>query len=239
MSRGNVKKYEGDDYEYCFQKEIEDINTSYDLLEDSLESFKNKILQEYIPKFSRNENIDEIRNTLQIVEQVKKYLNELEKLRKSYNEIFSYYIQKNREVDEEDVEENEENEKDIKDVADRTTWKKENENIRVETIRPDGSSSYNNIIPVHIFDEIVRTIVDQFIRYSKDYIKTSTISSLMNDKIIQETNYKKSPKTLIYSVIKVLIKENILENKENCKRMYILKQSPEYVMKWLSNLYSE
>jgi hypothetical protein len=58
----------------------------------------------------------------------------------------------------------------------------------------------------------------------------------LNDKIIQETNYKKSPKTLVYSVIKVLIKENILENKENYKRMYVLKESPEYILKWLGNI---
>ena len=72
--------------------------------------------------------------------------------------------------------------------------------------------------------------------YNKDYIKTSTISSLLNDKIMQETNYKKSPKTLVYSVIKILIKEDILENKENYKRVYILKKSPEYISKWLKNI---
>ena len=31
-----------------FKKEIEDISASYDLLEDSLENLKNKILQEYM-----------------------------------------------------------------------------------------------------------------------------------------------------------------------------------------------
>mgnify|MGYP000954062502 CR=1 FL=1 len=56
---------------------------------------------------------------------------------------------------------------------DRTTWKRENENIRIETVRPDKSSSYPNIIPVHIFGEIVKTIIDQFVRYNKDYIKTN------------------------------------------------------------------
>ena len=52
-----------------------------------------------------------------------------------------------------------------------------------------------------MFEEIVKTIIDQFVRYNKDYIKTSTIFSLLSDKIIQETNYKKSPKTLVYNVI--------------------------------------
>jgi len=161
-------------------------------------------------------------------------MNELAKLRNSYNQAFGSYIYSNNGEDTEEIEE--ENEKDIKDVAERTTWKKENENIRIETVRPDRSSSYPNIIPVHIFEEIVKTIIDQFVRYNKDYIKTSTIFSLLNDKIIQETNYKKSPKTLVYSVIKILIKEDILENKENYKRVYVLKKSPEYILKWLKNI---
>lgn len=217
-----------------FKKEIEDISASYDLLEDSLENLKNKILQEYIPDCSKNGQVEEIQNALQVLKQVENHMNELVKLRNSYNQVFGSYICSNNEEDTEEIEE--ENEKDIKDVADRTTWKRENENIRIETVRPDKSSSYPNIIPVHIFEEIVRTIIDQFVRYNKDYIKTSTISSLLNDKIIQETNYKKSPKTLVYSVIKILIKEDILENKENYKRVYVLKKSPEYILKWLKNI---
>lgn len=161
-------------------------------------------------------------------------MNELANLKSSYKKMFESYMINDSEEDNEETQE--ESEKDMKDVADRTTWKKENDNIRIETMRPDGSSSYPNIIPVNIFEEIVKTIIDQFIRYNKDYIKTSTISSLLNDKIIQETNYKKSPKTLVYSVIKVLIKENILENKENYKRMYVLKKSPQNVLRWLESV---
>ena len=218
------------------KKEIEDISASYDLLEDSLENLQNKILQEYIPYCSKNGQVEKIQNALQIFEEVKKHINELSKLKGSYKEIFGgYTIDNSQEEDNEETEE--ENEKDKKDVADRTTGIKENESRRIETTRPDGSSSYPNIIPIHIFEEIVRTIVDQFVRYNKDYIKTSTISSLLNDKIIQETNYKKSPKTLVYSVIKILIKENVLENKENYKRMYVLKKSPEHVLKWLESIY--
>jgi len=217
-----------------FKKEIEDISASYDLLEDSLENLKNKILQEYIPDCSKNGQVEEIQNALQVLKQVESHMNELAKLRNTYNQVFESYIYSNNEEDTEEIEE--ENEKDIKDVAERTTWKKENKNIRIETVRPDRSSSYPNIIPVHIFEEIVKTIIDQFVRYNKDYIKTSTIFSLLNDKIIQETNYKKSPKTLVYSVIKILIKEDILENKENYKRVYVLKKSPEYILKWLKNI---
>ena len=217
------------------KKEMEDISASYDLLEDSLENFQNKILQEYIPYCSKNGQVEEIQNALQIFEKVKNHMNKLSNLKGSYKEMFSSYMIDNSQ-EEDNEETDEDNEKDIKDVADRTTWKKENENIRIETLRPDGSSSYPNIIPIHIFEEIVRTIIDQFVRYNKDCIKTSTISSLLNDKIIQETNYKKSPKTLVYSVIKVLIKEDVLENKENYQRMYVLRKSPEQVLKWLESM---
>jgi len=217
-----------------FKKEIEDISASYDLLEDSLENFKNKILQEYIPDCSKNGRVEDIQNALQIFEKVQNHINELAKLRNSYNQVFGSYVYDNNIEDKEEIEE--ENEKDIEDVANRTTWKRENDNIRIETVRPDKSSSYHNIIPIHMFEEIVRTILEQFVRYNKDYIKTSTIASLLNDKIIQETNYKKSPKTLVYSVTKVLIKENILENKKNYKRMYVLKKNPDDVLKWLQNI---
>lgn len=132
-----------------FKKEIEDISASYDLLEDSLENLKNKILQEYIPDCSKNGQVEEIQNALQVLKQVENHMNELVKLRNSYNQVFGSYICSNNEEDTEEIEE--ENEKDIKDVADRTTWKRENENIRIETVRPDKSSSYPNIIPVHCF----------------------------------------------------------------------------------------
>lgn len=212
------------------KKEIEDVNASYDLLEDGLNNLVNKILQEYIPNVSKKGELNEIKKIIEFVEKIKNNKSEVLKVRNLYNEIV---------VDDngEEIEEcEEENERDITDVVDRTTWSKENDNIRIVTIRPDNSSSYPNIIPIFIFDEIVKTIVDQFCRYNKEYIKTSTISSLLNDKIIQETNYKKSPKTLVYSVIKVLIKENILQNKENYKRMYVLNKNPEYILNWLKDI---
>lgn len=206
------------------KKEIEDVSASYDLLEDGLSNLENKILQEYIPNSSKKGEVNEIKKALEFLEQIKNHKLEILKLRNLYNGILS--DDNSQEIEEYE----EENEKDIVDVVDRTTWSKESDNIRIVTIRPDNSGSYPNIIPINIFDEIIKTIVDQFSRYSKEYIKTSTIASLLNDKIIQETNYKKAPKTLVYSVIKVLIKENILENKENYKRMYVLKKNPEDIL---------
>jgi len=47
-----------------FKKEIEDISASYDLLEDSLENLKNKILQEHIPDCSKNGQVEEIQNAV-------------------------------------------------------------------------------------------------------------------------------------------------------------------------------
>ena len=212
------------------KKEIEDVSTSYDLLEDGLNNLENKIWQEYIPDISKKGQLNEIKKTIEFVEKIENNKSEVLKLKNLYNEIVV------DDSDEEREECEEENERDIKDVVDRTTWSKENDSIRIVTTRPDNSSTYPNVIPISIFNEIVKTIVDQFCRYNKEYIKTSTISSLMNDKIINETNYKKSPKTVVYTVIKVLIKENVLQNKENYKRMYVLNKSRDYILNWIENI---
>ncbi len=69
MSRSVIftKKYRGGiSMNIVFKKEIEDISASYDLLEDSLENLKNKILQEHIPDCSKNGQVEEIQNALQI-----------------------------------------------------------------------------------------------------------------------------------------------------------------------------
>ncbi|OPJ62565.1 hypothetical protein [Clostridium oryzae] len=213
-----------------FDKEIEDIRTAFEILEDGFNNLESKIMQEYIPEISKKGQIDEIGNTTDFLKRIEDNRNSVLKVQKNYIELLSM----NNYIEEEAYEE--ENDKDILDVADRTAWSKENGNIRITTTRPDNSSSYPNIIPVAIFTEIVKTISDQFTRYNKEFIKTSTISSLMNDKIIKETNYKKSPNILVYSVIKVLIKEGILENKQDFKRMYVLNKKPEYIDDWLKRI---
>jgi len=51
----------------------------------SLENLKNKILQEYIPDCSKNGQVEGIQNALQVLKQVESHMNELAKLRNSYN----------------------------------------------------------------------------------------------------------------------------------------------------------
>lgn len=73
-----------------FKKEIEDISTLYDLLGDGLESLDNKILQEYIPKCSKNGQVEEMRKGLKLLEKIKNHKLEFLKLRNSYSEIILY-----------------------------------------------------------------------------------------------------------------------------------------------------
>lgn len=100
-------------------------------------------------------------------------------------------------------------------------------------MRKDGNSSYPNIIPKDIFIYTTETILDQFEKYNKTFFKKSGIASLMKEKIIDNTNYKKSPDTVVYSIVKVLLKENILKRNQNYKSIYTLNMNPDEIRKWL------
>jgi hypothetical protein len=109
------------------------------------------------------------------------------------------------------------------------------DNIRIETMRRDGNSVYPNIIPIEIFVCIIDAILDQFEKYNKTIFKKASIASLMKEEINNETNYKKSPDTVVYSVIKVLLKENILKRNQNYKSIYTLNMDPDKIRKWYND----
>jgi hypothetical protein len=100
-------------------------------------------------------------------------------------------------------------------------------------MRKDGNSSYPNIIPIKIFLQTTDTILDQFEKYNKTFFKKSGIASLMKEKIVNDTNYKKSPDTVVYSVVKVLLKENLLRRNQNYKSIYTLNKKPSEIREWL------
>lgn len=207
-----------------FQKELMNIGAAYDLLQDSLESLKKKILQDYIPECSKSGKIEEIQDALQMFQQVESHINDIIKLRTNYSKMLG------------NIDVQDKNNRDIKNTAARTTWAKEDEYIRVTTTRPDGKSNYTNLIPISVFEEIVETILNRFVTSGHNSIDVSIIYKLLNDKVKQKTTYKKASRTLIYSVIKILVKEDILENKEDARRIYVLKKSPSDVEQWLKNI---
>lgn len=211
------------------RNEIEDVKTAYEMLLDGIENLEGGIREKCIPNYSKKGDMAKVIESTNIVNELNSHLDNIHELNKKWKKIM------NTKSDEDELEETRD-EKDIIEVTERTTWMIENNIIRIETMRPDGSSSYPNVLPVNVFIEVVNTILDQFTRYNKSFIKTSTISTLMKDKIIEETNYKKSPKTLIYSIFKVLLKEEILTTKDNSKRIYTLYKDPNRIKTWLSEL---
>lgn len=208
------------------KSELEDIKTSYELLIDGIEIFETKIKENYIPYYSIKGDMNKVIEGAKVIDDVKRHLEEITKLNKLWKSIIN---------EDDDIEEMEEQDdtNDIREAVERTTWSIEDDNIRIETIRKDGNSSYPNIIPKHIFNETTMAILDQFDRYNKSFFKKSGISVLMKDRIINDTNYKKSPDTVVYSVIKVLLKENLLKRNKNYKSIYTLNKESIEVKDWL------
>lgn len=208
------------------KNELEDIRVSYELLIDGIEILETKIMEEYIPKCSKNAEMNKVVEGVNLIDQIKLHLQDILVLRDTWKALFKEDNAANEEQEEQE-------EQNVKDVVNRTSWAIEDDNIRIETLRKDGNSSYPNIIPKDIFIYTTETILDQFEKYNKTFFKKSGIASIMKEKIIDNTNYKKSPDTVVYSIVKVLIKENILKRNQNYKSIYTLNMNPDEIRKWL------
>ncbi|MDK2934619.1 MAG: hypothetical protein PWP27_2429 [Clostridiales bacterium] len=190
------------------KSELEDVKVSYGLLIDGIEIFETKLKENYIPYYSIKGEMDKVTEAASLVSAVKLHLKEINALREKWKALVK------EDITEEEIEEQEDL-SDAKDAVERTNWVIDEDNIRIETMRKDGNSSYPNIIPIKIFLQTTDTILDQFEKYNKTFFKKSGIASLMKEKIVNDTNYKKSPDTVVYSVVKVLLKENLLRRNQN------------------------
>ncbi|MDD2493618.1 MAG: hypothetical protein PHE29_00315 [Tissierellia bacterium] len=207
------------------KNELGDIRVSYELLIDGIEILEIKIREEYIPKCSLDGEMYKVVEAANLTEQLKLYLEDILALKNKWKAL----------VNEDNIYDEEQEEQNDKDAVDRTSWSIENENIRIETMRKDGNSVYPNILPIEVFVCIIETILDQFEKYNKTIFKKASIASLLKEKIINETNYKKSPDTVVYSVIKVLLRENILKRNQNYKSIYTLNMHPDEIRKWYND----
>ncbi len=210
------------------KSELDDIKTSYELLIDGIEIFEAKIRENYIPYFSMKGDMERVKEGAKITEEIRQHMEKLQKLNEYWRSIIKAELSAEEVEEQEDI-------NDSKEAVDRTSWHIEDDNIRIETVRKDGNSSYPNIIPRHIFKDITMSILDQFEKYDKKFFKKSGISVLMKDKIIADTNYKKSPDTVVYSVIKVLLKEDILKRNKNYKSIYTLDMNSKEVREWVKS----
>jgi len=208
------------------KNELEDIKISYGLLIDGIEIFETKLKENFIPYYSIKGDMDKVTEAAKLVNNVKEHLEEINALREKWRKLIKEDYSEDEMEEQEDL-------IDVKDAVERTKWVIEENNVRIETMRKDGNSSYPNIIPINIFVQVTETILDQFEKYNKNLFKKSGIASLMKEKIIDETNYKKSPDTVVYSVVKVLLKENLLRRNQNYKSIYTLNKQPSEIREWL------
>lgn len=207
------------------------ISDGYDVLLDEYRESQ-RILNSCISDLLNKNNEPELENFLELRKEIKGYVERIEKCRQLWNEVILTKYSTLKEIDE-DISDYEE-EDDNPSAVDRTSWKIVNNAVRVETIRPNNRPSYSNNIPIALFKETVLTIIEQFERYKKDTIKTSSIEALMRDKIVSESSYKKATKSFVYSVFKVLQKEGMLKPYENTKRIYTNNREYDFIKAWLS-----
>lgn len=216
------------------QNSIANIETGFIMLNDEFIAFQ-KQLKLNISSLLDCDCFEETKSSVEIISECKKYQKKVAELKKNWNEfiIANKLFPSGIDVDEEPEDEDEES---SISVIDRTSWKRVNKYIRIETVRPNNKQPpYSNNIPIELFKEVVLSIVEQFERYKKDTIKTSSIEVLMRDRIVSESDYKKATKSFVYSIFKVLQKESLITPYENMKRIFVLNVEPEEILKWIEN----
>ncbi|ODP27204.1 hypothetical protein PTI45_03329 [Paenibacillus nuruki] len=225
------------------QVTLGNVDAAFDLLFDGFldlqQSFKN-LLHEMIEQDEDNseefENLKNLKNKLNVQ---KNLINNIKTdLLNDTNLLFKSKIFMNEEPSEDEElnqQEIDEQEIDYEEISaiDRTNWKVIGKLVKIETARPNNGAIYSNNVPIDLFCDIVLTCIDQFERYNKETLRTSSINMLMKEKIIKESTYKKATNLLIYRVFQVMLKESIFTSLENMKRVYKLNKSVPEIKEWL------
>lgn len=209
---------------------VVNVETSFDMLIDEFYDLQKEvrvIMHELVEK----QDYQELNELIEMQQLASDRIEIIRNIQKEWNDFLS---RKQFVLDNEEIDENDDGEESGS-AIDRTSWKVVGDIVRIETSRPNNKSPYNNNIPVQLFHDVVLACLDQFERYEKTLIKTSTINGLMKEKIIKESSYKKATMSAVYSIFKVLQKESILAPFENMKRAYTLNKSVDEIKDWLEN----
>lgn len=91
--------------------------------------------------------------------------------------------------------------------------------LKVKTTGPDGRI-FSNRIPIPLFRQIISTTV-QYID-KQGYVKVSEVLGDLKEEIIEQSNYKKSPRIPIYVIIKALADRGIFKVSEKNSHHYEL-----------------
>jgi uncharacterized protein YutE (UPF0331/DUF86 family) len=116
--------------------------------------------------------------------------------------------------------------------SDRTEYKVVGGNVKVETYKNSGGIAYTNLIPLDIFIDIATNTLNYI--DMNGYTKTTDVLRILEKKIIEETDYKRTPRAPVYATFRVLVKDGILQVDEKNSHKYLLKSSKEDFQKWMS-----
>ena len=203
-----------------FNENDNDIIEAFEFLEDVLREREGSIM-DLIADLAKSRDLTKIQTESKKVEKVKDLLNKVAELKYQWQGIFVDFKENGNEIDDKDA------------VHERTDWKVSNGHIKIETKRPDGPP-YSNVFPLSLLIEITKVAID-FIERNK-YVKTADVLNVLENKIISESDYKKTPRLPVYATFKVLIKENIFKIDENNSHKYLLNTPKNNVTAWINSL---
>lgn len=198
----------------------EEVNQAFDLLISCMDECVQDNY-ERIKKLANEQNGSEISSSLEMAQRIEKIKNQVISSSNEWKGLFVVY----KENDTAQVSEKSKN-----DVADRTSWKKADNSIRIETQRIDGPA-YSNTFPLLLFKRIAKSAFA--FTQQNGYVKTSDVYNSLKNEIISGSDYKRAPRMPIYATFKVLVKEKLFKIDENNSHKYLRMVSSEEFNKWL------
>lgn len=201
-----------------FNDVIEKLDHLYSTVMDVEDS-----LMDSIAKLAKERKTHLITRQLILADKIKEFSVKVEHLKSEWLSINS----------EEQLIESKKQGSEKKGVHERTDWWVADSFIKIETRRLEGSP-YSNVFPIKLFKEIAKVASD-FV-YHKNFVKTSDVLNILQDEIISQSDYKKTPRIPVYATFKILVKENILKVDGNNSHKYIANCTEEQFKKWIENL---
>lgn len=201
-----------------------DINEGIDLVKTLLDEYEDEILQS-AGVLLKEKKLHLIQSQVALAEKVKNFRVKFEELKNEWNNDFQNIEVASSNI----IEEREGN----LGVHDRTNWWISDGTIKIETKRMEGSP-YSNVIPIELFQEIAKTAVEFL--YRRKFVKTSDVLKLLQDDIVANSDYKKTPRIPVYATFKVLVKEKLLKVDDNNSHKYIAVTSKDNFLKWIDNI---
>jgi hypothetical protein len=193
-----------------------------DYLNDLLTEYEDALM-ESVAQYAKNKDLSSIPQQISKAEKLKSYIVKVNELKREFNNL--HFGDQTETAAQNDTD---------KEIAayERTEWWIVDEAIKVETRRPDGTP-YSNIIPISIFSHIVKVTSD-FI-YNKGSVKTSDVLKILQNEIVSQSDYKKTPRIPVYATFKVLVKEKLLKIDSANSRKYIKCVPIDQFNQWLNN----